>query len=49
MSHNHLPENSEQSKADINLTNKVKNGGQFLDLPVFDYIILSLKLIFLKV
>ncbi|MBL4703204.1 MAG: JAB domain-containing protein [Flavobacteriales bacterium] len=41
MCHNHPSGNLNPSNADINLTNKAVKGGQFLDLPVLDHIILT--------
>lgn len=39
--HNHPSGNLKPSQADIELTRKLKNAGQFLDLPVIEHIILT--------
>ncbi len=39
--HNHPSGNLKASHADLELTKKLKNAGQFLDLPVLDHIILT--------
>ncbi len=39
--HNHPSGNLKPSHADIELTKKLKNAGQFLDLPILDHIILT--------
>ncbi len=39
--HNHPSGNKRPSEADIELTKKMKNAGQFLELPVLDHVILS--------
>ncbi|WP_026210105.1 JAB domain-containing protein [Flexithrix dorotheae] len=39
--HNHPSGNLNPSHADIQLTNKLKEAGKFLDLPVLDHIILT--------
>lgn len=39
--HNHPSGNLTPSQADINLTKKLKEAGQFLDLPVLDHVIFS--------
>jgi len=39
--HNHPSGNLKPSQADINLTRKIKNGGELLDIAVLDHIILS--------
>ncbi len=39
--HNHPSGNLKASHADIELTKKLKNAGQFLDLPILDHIILT--------
>jgi DNA repair protein RadC len=41
LAHNHPSGNLEPSQADINLTQKMKESGNFLDLPVLDHLILS--------
>ena len=40
--HNHPSGNLKPSQADIELTRKLKNAGQFLDLPVIEHIILTM-------
>jgi len=39
--HNHPSGNIEPSNADINLTRKLKNAGEMLDLPIIDHIIVG--------
>ena len=39
--HNHPSGNLKPSHADIELTKKLRNAGQFLDLPVIEHIILT--------
>ena len=39
--HNHPSGNLKPSHADIELTKKLKNAGQFLDLPILEHIILT--------
>ena len=39
--HNHPSGNLKPSNADTELTKKLKNAGQFLDLPVIEHIILT--------
>ena len=39
--HNHPSGNLKPSQADIELTKKLKNAGQFLDLPILEHIILT--------
>ncbi len=39
--HNHPSGNLKPSQADIELTKKLRNAGQFLDLPVIEHIILT--------
>lgn len=39
--HNHPSGNLKPSKADIDLTKKMKNGGNFLEIPVLDHLIFS--------
>lgn len=39
--HNHPSGNLKASRADIELTKKLKNAGEFLDLPILDHIILT--------
>ena len=39
--HNHPSGNLEPSKADIELTEKLKQGGRILDLPLLDHLIIS--------
>jgi DNA repair protein RadC len=41
LSHNHPSGNLTPSKADIQLTHKLKEAGKFLDLPVLDHVILT--------
>lgn len=41
LSHNHPSGNLKPSEADIRLTRKLKEAGQFLDLPILDHIILT--------
>lgn len=41
LAHNHPSGNLKPSEADIRLTRKMKESGQFLDLPVLDHIILT--------
>lgn len=39
--HNHPSGNTEPSEADIKLTKKIKDAGEFLDLPVLDHLIIT--------
>jgi DNA repair protein RadC len=39
--HNHPSGNLEPSRADIELTEKLKQGGRILDLPMLDHLIVS--------
>ena len=41
LAHNHPSGNLNPSQADIHLTKKLKEGGSFLDLPVFDHLIIT--------
>ncbi len=41
LAHNHPSSNLKPSHADIELTKKLRNAGQFLDLPVIEHIILT--------
>ena len=41
LAHNHPSSNLKPSNADIELTKKLKNAGQFLDLPILEHIILT--------
>ncbi len=41
ISHNHPSGNLQPSGADREITQKVKSGGQFLDIKLFDHIIIS--------
>ena len=41
LSHNHPSGNLKPSQADINLTRKLKDAGNFLDIPVVDHFIFS--------
>jgi DNA repair protein RadC len=41
--HNHPSGNLSPSKADIQLTEKIKSGGEVLDIKVLDHIIVSDK------
>lgn len=43
LAHNHPSGNLQPSQADKDLTRKLKNAGQMLDLPVLDHLILSDK------
>lgn len=41
LAHNHPSGQLKPSSADIALTNKIKRGGEFLDIQVLDHLILS--------
>lgn len=41
MSHNHPSGNLSPSKADLDITNKMKDAGKVLDLPVLDHVIFT--------
>jgi DNA repair protein RadC len=41
LSHNHPSGNLKPSQADLNLTRKIKSGGELLDIAVLDHIILT--------
>ena len=41
LAHNHPSGNLKASRADIELTKKLKNAGLFLDLPILDHVILT--------
>ena len=41
LSHNHPSGNLKPSKADLDLTSKLRAAGQFLDMPVFDHLIIT--------
>ncbi|MFT3909722.1 MAG: JAB domain-containing protein [Ferruginibacter sp.] len=41
LAHNHPSGNTQPSKADINLTEKLKSGGELLDINVVDHIIVT--------
>ena len=41
LAHNHPSANLKPSQADINLTRKLKSGGDLLDLAVLDHLIIS--------
>ncbi len=41
ISHNHPSGNTTPSNEDINITNKIKKGGELLDIKVLDHIILA--------
>ncbi len=41
LSHNHPSGNLKPSQADLNLTKKIKSGGEILDIAVLDHIILT--------
>lgn len=41
LAHNHPSGNTQPSEADINLTNKIKQGAAFLDIKLLDHIILT--------
>lgn len=41
LAHNHPSGNEKPSQADIQLTQKIKEGGKFLDLPVLDHLIIT--------
>ena len=41
LSHNHPSGNLKPSQADINLTRKLRDAGQLLDIPVLDHVIFT--------
>jgi len=41
LAHNHPSGNTRPSEADIRLTRKMKSGGELLDMPVLDHLILT--------
>lgn len=41
LAHNHPSGNSKPSESDTKLTDKLKNAGQLLDIPVLDHVILT--------
>lgn len=41
LAHNHPSGNLKPSKADIDLTNKLKDGGELLDIPILDHLIVT--------
>ena len=41
LAHNHPSQNLNPSQADFNLTRKIKNGGELLDIGVLDHLIIS--------
>lgn len=41
LAHNHPSDNLNPSKADIDITRKIKEGGKFLDITVLDHIIVA--------
>lgn len=41
LAHNHPSGNLKPSQADINLTRKIKNGGELLDVAVLDHLIVT--------
>jgi len=41
LAHNHPSGNIQPSESDINLTKKMKQAGELLDLPVLDHVILT--------
>ncbi|MBC8053825.1 MAG: JAB domain-containing protein [Sphingobacteriaceae bacterium] len=41
LSHNHPSGNLTPSQADLNLTKKIKNGGELLDIAVLDHLIIT--------
>lgn len=42
LAHNHPSSNTEPSQEDINLTRKIKEGGDLLDIKVLDHVIVTL-------
>lgn len=46
LAHNHPSGNLQPSEADIHLTRKLKEAGQWLDLPVLDHLILTSETFF---
>jgi len=43
LAHNHLPGQLKPSDADLKVTQKLKEGGKFLEIPVLDHIMLPAK------
>lgn len=41
LAHNHPSGNSKPSESDTKLTDKLKNAGQILDIPILDHVILT--------
>ena len=41
LSHNHPSGNLKPSQADLNLTRKIKNGGELLDIAILDHLIIT--------
>ncbi|TPE43979.1 JAB domain-containing protein [Pontibacter mangrovi] len=41
LAHNHPSGNTKPSSADIQLTKKVKQAGEFMDMPILDHVILT--------
>jgi len=41
LAHNHPSGNCKPSEVDIRLTKKIQEGGEFLDLPILDHLILT--------
>ncbi|MBC7913573.1 MAG: JAB domain-containing protein [Pyrinomonadaceae bacterium] len=41
LSHNHPSGNLTPSQADLNLTKKIKNGGELLDIAILDHLIIT--------
>ena len=41
LAHNHPSTNPQPSRADIELTNKLKKAGELLDLPILDHLIIT--------
>ena len=41
LAHNHPSGNIKPSQADLDLTNKLRSAGQFLDIPVLDHLIIT--------
>lgn len=46
LAHNHPSGNSKPSESDTKLTDKLKNAGQLLDIPVLDHVILTIESFF---
>jgi DNA repair protein RadC len=41
LAHNHPSGNMKSSKADVDLTNRIKEGARILDVKLFDHLIIS--------